>query len=563
MSRSLRSLIVLVVLTALSAPVASAQAPLAGTGENIQPISRVPMAHPNEIELAGDWAFVSNDFYGMTIVNIADPSKPFIEGEWKCEAGWGDIDISPDANYAYLTNAHGSECIEDQNTWIAIIDIRDKKNPKLVGSIKDDEEIVYVHTATLDNDKLYLNPQTLARVLPGADPSDPTSVTNTPVMPVYDVSDPANPKRLTAIEKNGAGFAHDAYIDHRPDGKTLMYAGSVHSSDVFDITNVMEPELLQEVYSPEISISHDVQPNWKRDILIVDDEGAAGGQLEEAVSACGRLGGPGPAAVDSGSVHFYAAAPDGTFANEGLVELGSWNAPANANEGACVAHVFWTAPNENRMTQAYYRMGAFILDFEDPAAPKMLGSFTAEGGSNYWSVKPHRGYLFATSQDYDALDIMRYTGEGGTRWPATAGPAEIQRAARQGVPYKPLTVPTAGGQQPVGTQPLPVPRGAGQSRDVGRIRFTAKLKKVPGAKGRKTRVTFTFTDAKGKKVGTASVRKAAGKAAKVRIFGGAVAGTYRWTAKAGRRTLGRGTIRVTKADNATLAPSRTLSVAAK
>ncbi|HVL94692.1 MAG TPA: hypothetical protein VM266_02425 [Solirubrobacteraceae bacterium] len=552
MARTFRRLIPALALLAVAAPSASAQAPLAGTGENIQPISRVQMAHPNEVELAGDWAFVSNDFYGMTIVNIADPTKPFIEGEWKCEAGWGDIDLSPDANLAFLTNAHGSECTDDEGgTWVAIVDISDKKNPKLIGTIPHSDEITYVHTATLDNNLLYLNPQVLAGVLPSGEAAVPR-------MPVYDVSDPRNPVLKTIIEKRSPGFAHDSYVDHRPDGKTLLYAGSVHSSDVFDVTDPMQPELLQEVYSPEITISHDVQPNHNREIIVVDDEGAAGGQLEEDVSVCGRFGGPGPAAVDSGSVHFYEAAPDGTFANGGLVELGSWNAPANANEGACVAHVFWQAPDENRLTQAYYRMGAFVLDYEDPAAPKMLGSFTAEGGSNYWSVKPHRGYLFATSQDYDALDIMRYTGEGGTRWPTTSGPAEIQRAARQGVPYKPIT----NGGQPVPTQPLP-PTGGADERAIGRIRFVAKLKKVPGRRGRKTRITFTFRDSKGKKVGRASVRKPAAKRAKVRIFGGAVAGTYRWTAKAGKRTLGRGKIRVKKADNMTLAPNKRLSVAAR
>ena len=116
-------------------------------------------------------------------------------------------------------------------------------------------------------------------------------------------------------------------------------------------------------------------------------------------------------------------APDGTFANGGAVHLGSFNAPTNVATGACVAHVFWQAPDENRLTQAYYRTGAFILDFEDPTDPKMLGWFLPTDGAMYWANKPHRGYLFATDMEGN-LDIIRYTGEGGARWPATAGPAE-------------------------------------------------------------------------------------------------------------------------------------------
>ena len=116
-----------------------------------------------------------------------------------------------------------------------------------------------------------------------------------------------------------------------------------------------------------------------------------------------------------------------------------------------MAHVFWQAPNENRLTQAYYRTGAFILDFNPlvsaggvpgPIEPKMLGQFLPEGGAMYWSNKPHNGYMYASDMLH-GLDVLKYTGEEGKRWPATAGPAEKQRAARQGVPYVPIATPGA------------------------------------------------------------------------------------------------------------------------
>jgi hypothetical protein len=567
-ARIRRSLIFLFAVSAIAAPSASAQAPLAGTGENIQPIARVPIPHPNEVELAGDWAFVSSDGStsytpeeytggGLVIVNIKDPAHPFIEGEWKCDAGWGDIDLSPDANIAVLTNAHGDECTEDA-AQVAIVDISDKKNPKLLSTISD-ESNVYVHTATMDNGgkRLFLNPQAAAFYPQGTEPH----------ISVWDISDPKNPKREGQISKQGIGLAHDTFVDHRPDGKTLMYAASIHTSDVFDISDIQAPSLMQEVTSAEITISHDVQPNHDRSMIVVDDEGALGGQLDEGVSGCGKIGGPGPAGADSGSVHFYQAAEDGTFFANGAVEMGSWNAPANANEGACVAHVFWQAPDQNRLSQAYYRMGAFVLDFEDPLDVKMLGSFKSDQGSDYWSNKPHRGYLFATDQDGTGaddplgggLDILRYTGEGGKAWPATSGPAEVQRSARQGVPYVPIQL----NGQPVGTAPLPGATKGPDNRAIGRVKFTAKLKKVAGKKGKKAKVTFTFFNSAGKKVGTAKVKKKAGKKAKVKISGAAVAGKYKWTAKAGKKRIGRGKFTVKKSAKAALSPSRSLSVRAR
>lgn len=428
---------------ALSAPIASAQevvVPLKkAKGENIDPVARVLIPGANEVELAGDWAFVSTDKVGtttggLTIVNVADPTKPFIQGTWTgsdssiADASFGDVDLSPDGKLAALTNAHCGACAEGKVPWVVLLDISDKSAPRLVGKIVDDGTMDYVHSSTLDNKILYTNPQ-VAAFYPQPGNAKITA---------FDISDPTKPTKIGTVSGPGsdAGLAHDSFIDHRPDKRTLMYAASVTKVDIFDITDPLKATWLQTTASPQYTIAHDVQPNYDRKIIVVDDEGVAGGQLDESVSACGRVG-TGPATVNSGSLQFYEAAPDGTIANGGLNPLGTFNAPTNVDTGACVAHVFWQAPDENRLTQAYYRTGAFIVDFADPANAKMLGFFVPEGGGRYWSNKPHNGYLYATNMDA-GLDILKYTGEGGTRWPATAGPAEVQRAARQGVEYVPL-----------------------------------------------------------------------------------------------------------------------------
>ena len=103
-----------------------------------------------------------------------------------------------------------------------------------------------------------------------------------------------------------SGLAHDTYIDHRPDGKTLMYAASIHQIGRLRRHQPAQRDLAADARRSTYTISHDVQPNHDRTIIVVDDEGAAGGQLDEDVSVCGKVG-PGPASLDSGSVHFFAA----------------------------------------------------------------------------------------------------------------------------------------------------------------------------------------------------------------------------------------------------------------
>ena len=542
----------------LSAPAALAQdvVPLAGKGENIQPIARVNVPRATEVEMAGDWAFIATDKGedgegGLVIVNIADPAKPFIQGRWTGEmadlrdASYGDVDLSPDGNLAVLTNAHCSSCAEGKVAWVVLLDVTDKSKPRLIGKIIDDATMDYVHTSNLDNKLLYLNPQ-VAAFYPQPGNSHIT---------VFDISDPTKPVKKATIASPvaEAGLAHDSYVDHRPDGKSLLYGASIHKTDVFDVTDPMAATWLQSTAAPDITISHDVQPNHDRSIIVVDDEGALGGQLDENVSVCGKVG-TGPAALDSGSVHFFAAAPDGTFANAGLLPLGSFNAPTNVATGACVAHVFWQAPDQNRMTQAYYRTGAFIVDFEDPANAKQLGWFLADGGAMYWSHKPHRGYLFASDMDH-GLDILRYTGEGGSKWPATAGPAEVQRSARQGVTYVPLTT-TSG---PVATAPLPKPTApAAKDRSLGSFAFRTTVKRVPGKKGRRTSLVLSFTDTAGKRVGSVRFTRAAARRTTVKVTGVAVSGRYRYTLRAGRKVLRRGTVRVGRTSGLALSPGARL-----
>ncbi|MEA3136163.1 MAG: hypothetical protein QOC71_444 [Thermoplasmata archaeon] len=509
-------------------------APLEGEGENMKLIGNVEVPGLTELDMAGDHAFLASDA-GLTIVNVSDPKAPFIESIAECAAGYGDVDVNAQATVAVLgTDSGNPDCDDTQDSGTVVFDVTDKKHPVFKSMVP---VAVGSHTQTLDYPYLYIN---------NYDPEYR-------IIEIYDISDLEKPKKVSQVEMNGTA-AHDSYVDHRPDGKTLLYSASVATHDVVDVTNPAAPMFLQKVRDSQVTISHQVEPNFKRDVLIATDEyggGAASGVCGKSPTADATylLGGEATAAQGNGFVHFYGAAEDGTFANNGLLKKGTFNIPLHAPEtSGCTAHVFWQAPSENRLTIAWYAQGVRIVDFNDPAQAKELGWFVPTG-SSAWGAKPHKGHVFVSDMSR-GLDVYEYTGEGGKGWPATSEPAEVTRLRRIGLTPSSGTAPVA---PPAKPQPA-------ASRTLGAFSLKTKLKRVPGKKGKKAKLTFTVTDASNVVVSKLRFSKKSGRKVAVRASGVAIAGRYRYVIRVGDRgkVLKRGLVTVKEKPGLALAPNASL-----
>lgn len=512
-------------------------AELAGEGENMKIVGNVEVEGTRELDLAGDHAFISSSA-GLTIVNIADPRAPFVESVGECPASnYGDVDVNAQATVAVIGTDNGKpECSGASASGTVIFDITDKKKPQYKGFVPVS---VGSHTQTLDFPYLYIN---------NYDPAYR-------VIEIYDISDLEKPKKLSQIPFNGTA-AHDSYVDHRPDGKTLLYSASIASHDVIDVTNPAAPVFMQKVRDNQVTISHQLEPNFKRDVLIATDEyggGATSGVCGKSPTADATymLGGQATGAQGVGAVHFYKAAADGSFALNGMDKTGTFNIPLHAPEpSGCTAHVFWQAPDQNRMTIAWYKQGVRVVDYSDPAQAKELGWFIPKG-ANTWGAKPHRGFVFASDMAR-GLDVYEYTGENGQGWPATSEPAEVTRLRRIG-----LTPAGTGNDAPAAPPAKPTPAG---SRKLGVFKVKTKLKKVSGRRGSKQKLTFTVTDASNVVVSKLRFKKKAGRKVPVQANGVAVVGRYRYVIRMGDRgrVLRRGSVTVREKDGLALAPNASL-----
>jgi hypothetical protein len=210
----------------------------------------------------------------------------------------------------------------------------------------------------------------------------------------------------------------------------------------------------------------------------------------------------------------------------------------------CTIHVFWQAPDESRLVTAWYGQGVRIVDFSDPANAKELGHFIASG-SDVWSAKPHNGYIYA-GDILRGLDVFRYTGEGGRRWPATAGPAEAQRARIQGAAPP---APTGPDPAPPATPPSTPPSQQPRSK-LGRRAFTKHVR-VPSVRGRRTtELVLSFYRSK-KLVTRVRLRTRDGRVARLTTQAAGLAGHYRYSIRHGDRgkVLGGGLVRVRRSAN--------------
>ena len=497
----------------------SLEQPLTGTGENMELVANLDIGSAEEIELAGDYAYVTGP-EGLHIIDISLPTAPR-QVSSICPGGFGDVGLNPDATIAIIaTDGGGVDCEPEgaPDGGVAVIDVSDKAAPKVLSYILADRG---AHTATLWREYVIVNQY---------DPEYRKAE-------IWSISDPAAPKLVGTWNVNGTAF-HDSFVDVRESGRTLLYGASITAADVIDFTDPTKPVSLQRIYDPEVGIQHELQPNHSGDVLIVTDEfggGAAGPGCGKSPTADATYMVPVVGAPqDLGAMHFYRAAQDGTFSLEGIDKLSTFNVPLQQNSdnfNGCTAHVFWQAPDENKLTVAWYGRGVRVVDFTDPSAPTEIGYFVADN-ANTWSAKPHNGFVFASDLNR-GLDVYRFTGTG---WPGTAGAAEDQRRAQWGLaPGAPA-------------DPGPAPSG---ERQTGTFAFKARsAKRVKGQRGRRVRLRFTVQDAFNRTVARASVRRRAGRRARIRVRGAAEIGGYRWYLRQGRRRVGAGGFQVAPSQGA-------------
>jgi hypothetical protein len=569
--------------------------PLTGRGENMEIVANVPIDFGADIELHGDYAYVSTygtcgggptptpgtpppgnctaGTGGVSVIDISDPENPERVGLFDCAGGQNDVQLSPDGKWLAMAIETINNACHPGEEGSVVISLEDPENPVEVAFLPVfDRAGNYEgsHNHTIDWPYLYIDQYT-----------DEYNKID-----IFDLTDPDNPERLDPIlygPPDDASFTttspHDLIVEHREDGKDYLYASSGNqTSDVIDVTDPRNPVILQRLVDPAVDFAHQSELNHDSTLNLITDEYRGGGEAR----ACGKTptqDGPRDIPNDNGrgdrnnlgALYFYktdpvsgllARGPDGQPVVEGTYNLPLQTGGIDPALGqGCTVHIYWQAPDENRLVVSWYGRGSRVVDYSNPRRAKELGWFIPDGADT-WSAKPHNGYIF-TGDIARGFDVLRYTGENGERWPSTAGPAEVQRAEQQGQTppagagrtESALSSPAVTGEPTVNTNPGPKRLASGNSR-AGFARELAKARRLGGAMltrkldlgttaRRNGKVTLTIRTDKGSIVSRVKAAVKAGqRSVKVRAQITGVRGKYRWSAAYAGRNVGKGRFKV-------------------
>jgi hypothetical protein len=160
---------------------------------------------------------------------------------------------------------------------------------------------------------------------------------------------------------------------------------------VIDVTDPRNPVVLLRWLHEQgpdhhpIRYHHEVQfLDSQPGLMLVTDEDMHNG--------CGSAGG----------ITAVRLAPSLTSATE----VSEWFIPFGTPAPVCSVHVF--SSEGSLVFLGSYNAGLQVVDYADPANPRQVGHFIAEGATS-WGALYHQGYVYVGDMTR-GLDVFRYTG---------------------------------------------------------------------------------------------------------------------------------------------------------
>jgi hypothetical protein len=371
------------------------------------------------VAVQGNRLYLGSYGRGLHIYDISDPAQPTFIGQYTPGLR---ADTPPDAavfggrqiavlNGTRRTSTHSATPPDARTDRTEFLDVTDAAKPKLLWTFGPDQIDGESHNGDIvDARRIYL----------------PSGGVGAQGLRIYDlnplIGTPAgapqnifrgNPTTLWEASPYrqgkpvGAPFTHthdiEVYVNYPVDGLGRRdiamlaeggnYAGNGNTGSVFviDITDPRNPVVLLRWLhesGPDhhpIRYHHEVQflESDPRVMLVTD---------EDLHNGCGNAGG----------ITAVRLSPN----LQQATELSEWFIPLGTPAPVCSVHVF--SSKGSLVFLGSYNAGLQVVDYRDPANPRQVGHFIAEGATA-WGALYHRGYVYVGDMSR-GLDVFRFSG---------------------------------------------------------------------------------------------------------------------------------------------------------
>ena len=405
-------------------------------------------------------AFGNENPGGFRLLDISKPAAPKQLSQFACSGAQSDVSMWGDLVFVSVDTAMASPACDSNGAsdldftlgraWegVRIVSIADRAKPVQIAAVDTD---CGSHTHTLVPDLehnrllIYVLSYPLTAYSVDCNPAShhKISVISVPL----DV-----PAKAAVVSTPDVGLVlgcHDVTVFPQ---RKLAAAACLSESQIWDISDPVNPRVVAEIVNPLINIHHSTAWSWDGNTIVIGDE------LGGASVAAGCLThGKAP----FGGLWFY----DVTDAANPVLQ-GSYVIPRNYPWITCTAHNFDVIPltsGRDVLVTAWYSGGTAVIDFTDPANPTEIGYDQPLDGqpADAWSSYFYNGYIYVNNLGTRGVDVLRLSES----FLSAAVPlAHLNAQSQERLPLAGPSVEAGGAPPPGAPKQSTHPPAAGQTR---------------------------------------------------------------------------------------------------
>ncbi len=328
-----------------------------------------------------DLAYVTQNSAGLAILDLSTPGEPQLIAR-EPDATGRDVDLIEHEG------GNRTAVVADSATGMRFVDVTNPREPELVATILGRPEANVHNVAVVPGTPIVYNSRSVDR--PGVD--------------IVDASDPSQPQLLTTLQTGVP--CHDVAF-HAPD--ELASCAGVYQTQLWDVSQPTQPEILGQVTNPAISIHHWARPVENGTLLVIGDEflGATGPHAQGCWAGEEHPAGQGTLTDPIGALWFYDISDPTSPQLEGWLGADAMQ-EVNVPPEPCTAHFGDEIADRSKLVVSFIRGGVYLVDIADPSQPAILDHQPMEGES--WEIRVHDGIAYNTNTDR-GVDVFGFVGD--------------------------------------------------------------------------------------------------------------------------------------------------------